>query len=57
MTPTVLVAAALVAALLVAVYAVRRLSRHSTNDGSVDLGVVSTRWISELRRDDPWTRS
>jgi hypothetical protein len=23
----------------------------------VDLGVVSTRWLSELRRDEPWSRS
>jgi type IV secretory pathway VirB3-like protein len=41
----------------VLVYAVRRLSlsRHDTR--MFDLGAVSTRWLSELRRDEPWTRS
>jgi hypothetical protein len=24
---------------------------------TVDLGAVSTRWLSELRRDEPWSRS
>ena len=57
MTPTVLLAAVLIAVLAVAIYTVRRLSRDSQHDASVYLGVVSTRWISELRRDDPWTRS
>ena len=54
MTPTVLVALAVIAVLALAIYALRRLSRHGR---PVDLGVVSTRWISELRRDEPWTRS
>jgi hypothetical protein len=39
----------------VIVYAVRRVSRHDTR--MFDLGAVSTRWLSELRRDEPWTRS
>ena len=39
----------------VLIYAVRRLSRHDTR--VFDLGAVSTRWLSELRRDEPWTRS
>jgi hypothetical protein len=56
MTPTVLVAALFVVVLLVAVYTLRRLARVS-QAGRSDLGAVSTRWISELRRDEPWTRS
>jgi hypothetical protein len=36
-------------------YAVRRLSRHDAR--VFELGAVSTRWLSELRRDEPWTRS
>jgi len=54
---TTLVYGAALIVLLVAgviVYAVRRLSRHDTR--MFDLGVVSTRWLSELRRDEPWTR-
>jgi hypothetical protein len=39
----------------VLLYAVRRLSRHEAR--MFDLGAVSTRWLSELRRDEPWTRS
>jgi hypothetical protein len=31
----------------------RRRSRHA-RESLVDLGVVSNRWISELRRDEPW---
>jgi hypothetical protein len=54
MTPTILVVIAVIAALAIAIYALRRLSRHGR---PADLGVVSTRWISELRRDEPWTRS
>ena len=53
MTPTLLLALALLAALLAAIYAVRRLSRLSHTGGPGDLGFVSTRWIAELRRDDP----
>jgi hypothetical protein len=53
MTPALLVALAIVAALAVAIFAFRRLSRLSHTGGPADLGFVSTRWISELRRDDP----
>ena len=31
------------------------IARRGSN--SVDLGAVSTRWLSELRRDEPWSRS
>jgi hypothetical protein len=54
MTPTFLLTA-IVALAVIAYYLVRRATRHS--GASRDLGVVSTRWISELRRDEPWTRS
>jgi hypothetical protein len=57
MTPTVLVAAVCVALTLIAFYVVRRATRQSSGSATNDLGVVSTRWISELRRDEPWTRS
>jgi hypothetical protein len=56
MTPTVLFALAVAAALLIVFYIVRRIS--SAHAGrAFDLGEVSTRWLSELRRDEPWTRS
>jgi hypothetical protein len=45
-----------VALAVIALFVVRRATRHS-GASSRDLGVVSTRWISELRRDEPWTRS
>jgi hypothetical protein len=54
---TSIVFGAVIAVLLAAVlfFAVRRLSRHDAR--VFDLGAVSTRWLSELRRDEPWTRS
>jgi hypothetical protein len=55
MTPTLLITALCVALAVIAYYAVRRSTRQS--GASRDLGVVSTRWIAELRRDEPWTRS
>ena len=40
--------------LALVVLAVRRgMPRPDT----LDLGAVSTRWLSELRRDEPWSRS
>ena len=56
MTATVLVSLAVVL-VVAALYVFRRVSRHTQSGRPVDLGVVSTRWISELRRDEPWTRS
>jgi hypothetical protein len=55
MSPIFLVAT-LAALTLVALFAVRRVMRHSVHHDR-DLGVVSTRWIAELRRDEPWSRS
>jgi len=47
-----------VAVLAVAVlYVLRRMSRDAHSARPFDLGVVSTRWLSELRRDEPWTRT
>jgi hypothetical protein len=54
MTPLTLSVAAIGVVVAVAVYLIRR-SMHPT--GTVDLGVVSSRWLSEVRRDDPWNRS
>jgi hypothetical protein len=57
MTPTVLLAIAVVliaGALLVALRVVARVTHGAR---SFELGAVSTRWLSELRRDEPWTRS
>ena|SRR6187399_2516914 len=56
MTSTILFAAIGAALILVALFAARRSMRQSGH-ADRDLGVVSTRWISELRRDEPWTRS
>jgi hypothetical protein len=57
MTPTLLFAITLGLAALVLIYAVRLVSRYAHAGKTFDLGVVSTRWLSELRRDEPWTRS
>jgi hypothetical protein len=56
MTPTLFfaLAAALVAVLLLLLY---RRSRAARARRTFDVGAVSTRWLSELRRDDPWTSS
>ena len=56
MTPLVLGALAIILVAGVILYGVRRLSREN-NARMFDLGAVSTRWLSELRRDEPWTRS
>jgi hypothetical protein len=50
------VATVLIVVLLAAIYTLRRIFRLSQGRAA-DLGVVSTRWISELRRDEPWSRS
>ena len=55
MTPAVFFTALLVAVAVAAVFAIRRATRPSASAYN-DLGVVSTRWISELRRDEPWSR-
>ena len=53
MTPAVLIGLTIAAFALAIIFSVRRSSRL----GTFDLGAVSTRWLSELRRDEPWTRS
>jgi hypothetical protein len=55
MSPTFFVAAGVVAVLVAGIIALRSWSRHvRESTAERDLGVVSTRWISELRRDEPW---
>jgi hypothetical protein len=57
MTPTILVVAvAVLIVIAAAVFTLRRLTRYS-HGRPADLGMVSTRWITELRRDEPWSRS
>jgi hypothetical protein len=48
-----LIAVAVIIVLGLVILAMRR-GMHSE---TFDLGAVSTRWLSELRRDEPWTRS
>jgi hypothetical protein len=55
MNPSILFAVAAVAVGAI-VLAVRRVGRVP-GSRAVDAGAVSTRWLSELRRDEPWTRS
>jgi hypothetical protein len=45
----------LVVLLAIVLLAFRRVRSHAGR--GMDLGFVSTRWISELRRDEPWQRS
>lgn len=55
MTP-ILFALAAVVALGVIVLGLRRVGRMPGRR-DWDAGVVSTQWLAELRRDEPWTRS
>jgi hypothetical protein len=57
MNPSILYTVAAVVALCVIVLGLRRTGRISGGSRAVDAGAVSTRWLSELRRDEPWTRS
>jgi hypothetical protein len=57
MTPSFLLAVAGAITLGVLIVAIRRAGRMSSGSRPVDAGAVSTRWLSELRRDEPWTRS
>jgi hypothetical protein len=57
MTPTILIALVAAVAIGVIVLGLRRVGRMSSGSRAVDAGAVSTRWLSELRRDEPWTRS
>jgi hypothetical protein len=56
MTTLTLVSALVVAVIVIAVIVIR-LSRNSRPTRPADLGAVSARWISELRRDEPWSGS
>ena len=49
----VIISVAVALALGLALYLLRRGLRTER----LDPGAVSTRWLSELRRDEPWTRS
>lgn len=56
MNPSILLVIAAAVVLGAIVLAVRHVGRAS-GSRAVDAGAVSTRWLSELRRDEPWTRS
>jgi hypothetical protein len=56
MTPSIIVTAAAALVLVAVFLGVRRAGRLAASR-PVDAGAVSTRWLSELRRDEPWTRS
>ena len=53
MNPSALLLIALGVVALPLVLVLLRLARRSRN--RFDAGSVSTRWISELRRDEPWS--
>ena len=54
-SPTLLVPLLVLLLAVAVIYSIRRSRGHRSR--TFDLGVVSTRWLAELRRDDPWTRS
>jgi hypothetical protein len=54
MTPTVLAVIALPLLVLALLLTFRRFAHRGH---SFDLGAVSTGWLAELRRDEPWSRS
>jgi hypothetical protein len=45
------------AAIVVVAVLVILMTRRGMHTETFELGAVSTRWLSELRRDEPWTRS
>ena len=45
------------AAIVVVAGLILLMVRRGMQSNTLDLGAVSTRWLSELRRDEPWTRS
>jgi hypothetical protein len=57
MTPTVLLSVGVPVVGLALIFMVRRMMRSGQAARTFELGTVSTRWLSELRRDEPWTRS
>jgi hypothetical protein len=57
MTSTVLLSIAIPVAGIVLLLVIRRMLRGGHAARTFELGAVSTRWLSELRRDEPWTRS
>jgi hypothetical protein len=57
MTSTVLLSIAIPVAGIVLLLVIRRMLRGGQAARTFELGAVSTRWLSELRRDEPWTRS
>jgi hypothetical protein len=57
MTSTVLLSVGVPVVALVLILMVRRMMRGGQAERTFELGAVSTRWLSELRRDEPWTRS
>jgi hypothetical protein len=54
MTPTILLAIAICVIAGALIFTMRRAGHAGR---TFELGAVSTRWLSELRRDEPWTRS
>jgi hypothetical protein len=57
MTPTVLLSIGVPLVTVTLLFAIRRMGRNGQAARTFELGAVSTRWLSELRRDEPWTRS
>ena len=57
MTPTVLFSIVISVVVVALFFAIRRMGRNGQTARTFELGAVSTRWLSELRRDEPWTRS
>jgi hypothetical protein len=57
MMPTTLIVIGIATVGVALIFIAWRFSRYSHSDRALDLGVVSTRWLSELRRDEPWTRN
>jgi hypothetical protein len=57
MNPSILLTLVAAVALGVIVFGLRRAGRIASGRRAVDAGAVSTQWLAELRRDEPWTRS
>ena len=55
MTSTLFVSVVVLLAVAVLLSVRRIRSGHSSR--TLDVGAVSTRWLAELKRDEPWTRS
>jgi hypothetical protein len=55
MTPDIIIAVSILV-VVGALFTIRLVARSGSGQRPFDAGVVSTRWLAELKRDEPWSR-